>query len=694
MDEVCDKVKAVGDERLVAALCDEFREHEVIMRLIRDVLMFLDNQYAIPEKLVPVYQLGLLLFRDKVVREVSVHGRLKPLLLDAVRREREGEMIDRRRMKEATTMLVHVNVSSLEVYVLDFEGPFLAQTAAYYQSEARRYFADNNCSDYLIKVEQRMAEEEQRCEAYLNHSSLPKVRLCVQEELIGRYAKALVDDEKSGAVPMMRLGQDDDLRRMYALFSHLSHTAKPNPVDFIRDAMAGLIKQTGQQIVNDKEAARHPHVFMAQCLAVRQRFTHYVEFSFSNDRAFVRALKEALEWFLNSDGRSAHYLSLYVDDLIRHQMKLQSETDIDLRLNDVISIFRHLQDKDLFEEHYKAQLAQRLLAGGASAVSGEVERSLIGKLKAESGHQFTSRLEGMFKDMELSKQLQQSYHSSYSLSFPSSSPSTELTVQVLTTGFWPLPPPVPIQLPSSCQSLLTHFSSFYASVHSGRRLTWHPSQSTAELRCTFDSGRKEVLVHAYAMAVLLLYNSAESYTFGQLLQLTRIPRFDLARHLLSLAHPSVRLLKKTPNTRLLEDGHSFAYNTAYTSKLYRNKPPLLSKQMIQGALGAGLAGSPAAGGMAGSAGGEGGDAMVEGEGEALPPSVLEARKNRVEASVVRIMKARKSMEHGQLMEEVAKQLSGRFAVEAAFCKKRIEALIEREYIARDKDNRRMYHYLA
>ena len=753
MDRVCEAVRLTSDERFLSSLCDEYWEHETLMVLIRDFLMYLDREFCRKHKLPPVYDLGLLLFRDRVVRQGGVHERLKALMLDSVRREREGELIDRRRMKEATMLLVRVNVGNMEVYRIDFEQPFLSQTHTYYQQEAQRYFADNSCSDYLAKVELRMMEEEARCDAYLDHSSKAKVQAAIQEELIGNYAKAIVDDEKSGAVPMMRNGQDHDLRRMYTLFSHLSHSpaASPssasssspnsggagsssssssgggsggstssssrlNPLDHLRECMAALVKATGIAIVNDKDAARQPHLFMQQCLSVRQQFTRYVEQSFSNDRAFVRSLKESLEAFLNSDARSAHFLSLYLDDLIRRQLRLTSEADVEHRLNEVISLFRYLQDKDVFEEHYKQLLAQRLLAGGGAGLAGEVERSLIGKLKAESGHQFTSRLEGMFKDMELSKALMTAYnqHSAHhpplfaAASSPSSSPnpasSTELSVQVLTTGFWPMPSPTSILLPPPCQSLLSHFSTFYSSLHSGRRLTWQHASSNAELRCTFDSGRKELLVHGYAMVVLLLYNTAESYTFAQLQQLTLIPRFELARHLLSLAHPSVRILRKSPNTKLLEDSHHFAYNTAYTSKLYRNKPPLLSKQMLQGALGggAGGAGGGAAGsgsGAAGSAGGGGADAELGGkrgdaEGDSLPPAVLEARKNRVEASVVRIMKARKSMEHNALLQEVAKQLSSRFAVEPAFVKKRLESLIERDYIERDKDNRRLYHYLA
>eukprot|EP00455_Lapot_gusevi_P049188 TRINITY_DN692_c0_g1_i13.p1 TRINITY_DN692_c0_g1~~TRINITY_DN692_c0_g1_i13.p1 ORF type:complete len:108 (+),score=18.96 TRINITY_DN692_c0_g1_i13:212-535(+) len=67
---------------------------------------------------------------------------------------------------------------------------------------------------------------------------------------------------------------------------------------------------------------------------------------------------------------------------------------------------------------------------------------------------------------------------------------------------------------------------------------------------------------------------------------------------------------------------------------------------------------------------------------------------RVEAAVVRIMKARKTLEHNQLVVEVSKQLSARFPVEPTFIKKRIESLIEREYLERDKNDRRLYHYLA
>ena len=65
----------------------------------------------------------------------------------------------------------------------------------------------------------------------------------------------------------------------------------------------------------------------------------------------------------------------------------------------------------------------------------------------------------------------------------------------------------------------------------------------------------------------------------------------------------------------------------------------------------------------------------------------------IEAAVVRIMKARKQLSHQQLTAEVLSQLAF-FKPNPKIIKRRIEALIDREYLERDPDVPNTYKYLA
>ena len=63
--------------------------------------------------------------------------------------------------------------------------------------------------------------------------------------------------------------------------------------------------------------------------------------------------------------------------------------------------------KDVFEAFYKKDLSKRLLVG--KSASADAEKSMLLKLKQECGAHFTSKLEGMFRDIEVSKDLMTSF---------------------------------------------------------------------------------------------------------------------------------------------------------------------------------------------------------------------------------------------------------------------------------------------
>jgi len=80
--------------------------------------------------------------------------------------------------------------------------------------------------------------------------------------------------------------------------------------------------------------------------------------------------------------------------------------------------------------------------------------------------------------------------------------------------------------------------------------------------------------------------------------------------------------------------------------------------------------------------------------DCVPASVEEDRRHLCEATVVRVMKARKHAKHNDLIAEVTRQLNQRFFPQPQFIKKSIESLLEREYLERNVNDSRMYTYLA
>lgn len=57
---------------------------------------------------------------------------------------------------------------------------------------------------------------------------------------------------------------------------------------------------------------------------------------------------------------------------------------------------------------------------------------------------------------------------------------------------------------------------------------------------------------------------------------------------------------------------------------------------------------------------------------------------QIDAAIVRVMKTRKTLSHKLLVAELLQQL--KFPIRQSDLKKRIESLIDREYLERDDDN--------
>jgi cullin 3 len=683
-DGVCDKITqhllttvqmlaTTRDDSLLRAMATTWKEHQITMTMIRDILMYMDRIYIQQSKRRPVYDLGLHLFRVTVWEHPAVRARVVDLLLEAIAKERKGYLTDDRDLfKAIVAMLLEIgNASSYTtaVYHNDFEAPFLATTQEYYHTESLHYLSSATASDYVRKAAARLQEEKERANALQLPMTTegPLINL-VQTEWIERHALQLVEMETTGFSALLQQdAKAEDMLQMYDLFVRV-----PQSVDHLRDALAERIKADGHQLMVDQEAGQaDPSAFLRGVLRMRQKYQAIVTHSFRNEKKAQKRLRESFEHFLNADARAASCLAVYVDELLRVGLRGATDEQVTEQLQEAITVFRYLSDKDVFESFYKQHLAKRLL--GARSVSDDVERTMVSLLKAECGYQFTTKLEGMFNDMRISRETRDKYKT-HKRQQPLSV-VVDMDVDVLTTGYWPSQNVPPCTLPEPIQTAISHFSKFYLTEHTGRKLSWQTSAGAAELRANFPGGRRhELCVSTYQMCILLLFNEEDTITLGQVRARTQIPDSELRRHLISLCTPKNRILKKGSKGRgITSDTDTFAYNAEYTSKLKRVRIPLVKETSLSA---------------------DGSKEKTSVPLSAVPVAVEEDRRHLVEAALVRIMKARRRSDHNELIAEVTKQLSVRFNPTPQFIKKRIESLIEREYLERAEEEHRVYQYVA
>lgn len=661
------------------------------MIMVRDILMYMDRTYIMQQRRRPVYELGLHLFRVSVWEHPNVKERASELLMLAIASERAGLLTDDRSiLKQVLSMLLELGrADSSNVYENDFEGPFLSRSMEFYHTESLEYLSRNTAIDYVTKATRRLEEEKGRSLALaLPVTTDNQLQQIIETELIERHARTLVDMENSGFAALLK---DDtklhEMRDMYDLFVRV-----PASVDNLREALADRIKADGKALISDQEkGASDPPAFVRGVLSMRERYDKVLEVSFRGEKKTKKRMKESFEDFLNVDARAASCLSVYVDELLRVSLRGASEEQVTQKLQQVIIVFRYLSDKDVFESFYKQHLAKRLLGG--RSVGDDAERAMVSQLKAECGYQFTSKLEGMFNDMRISHDLQDSYKDykrrQESSGESSGSKPVDIEVDVLTNGYWPSQNVPACTLPTPIQDAIERYTVFYLNKHTGRKLSWQTSAGQAELKATFGSApdsyrRHELCVSTYQMCILLLFNENTSLTLGQIRTKTHIPDMELRRHLISLCTPKNRILKKGSKGRgISSDDDTFTFNPEYTSKLKRVRIPLVKESSVTKS-GDGAAGDVAAAASAAQSAADG----------SVPLPVEEDRRHLVEAAIVRIMKARKALSHNDLIAEVTRQLSVRFNPSPQFVKKRVESLIEREYLERSEDDHRVYNYVA
>ncbi|KAF9534666.1 ubiquitin-protein ligase [Crepidotus variabilis] len=666
-----EKAETLSDVDLLRYYATEWDRYTTGANYLNRLFTYLNRYWVKRERdegkkgVFQVYTLALAQWKEHFFMNIQKdNAKLAAATLRLITQQRNGETIDQGLVKKVVDSFVSLgldiadpNKECLDVYREQFETPFIQATEQYYKKESETFLAENSVPDYLKKAEERLREEENRVERYLHTKTRKELISKCENVLIREHGELMWESFQN----LLDFDQDEDLQRMYALLARIPEGLEPLRKRFeahVKNAgLAAISKLVGEGGTNVDSL--DPKAYVDALLEVHQKNSEIVNRSFKGEAGFAASLDKACREFVNrnaatgsSSTKSPELIAKHADMLLRKNNKMAEEDDLEGALNRVMILFKYLEDKDVFQTFYTTKLSKRLIHGVSA--SDEAEASMISKLKEACGFEYTNKLQRMFTDMSLSKDLTDSFkdrmaqnHDDMEIAF---------SIMVLGTNFWPLNPPAhEFVIPTEILPTYDRFSKYYQTKHSGRKLTWLWNYSKNELRTNYLNQKYILMTSSYQMAVLLQYNQNDTMSLEELGTATSISKEILTQVLAVLVKAKILINEET---------EQYDLNPNFKSKKIRVNLNLPIK------------------------------AEVKAESADVLKAVDEDRKYVIQATIVRIMKARKTMKNQALIQEVISQISQRFAPKIPDIKKAIETLLEKEYMERVEGSKDTFAYIA
>lgn len=556
--------------------------------------------------------------------------RLYEMINIKINNYRDGNTIDFYLIKNVLSIFDDIDK---KIYLEEYIPSFLEGLQMYYRVKSAKLLAENS-SDGMIDKYIKLVHENIDAEWLLietNFRSLTK-----EKSLKILYDVFIKDNSENLLNAFEKYIRNDDysnINMAYLLFLYIDDGKK---------LMSGRVTDIITSLCTEHLNAE-PDILIESFIQIYDKFIVILDNPCNNDNAIALAIKCAFSNILNKENPKFKYEEIFAQ-YINKTLKTPDNPNIEAHLKKLIYLVNCFTSKDLFEEYYRILLSKRFLAQQIPNV--DIEMFFIQQLKVAIGVTFTVKLTGIINDVVSCKE-----HSSEWENKISELGLIDNEVQVLTNTHWPSLIKPSVKLPEQLQKVVDNFNKFYVGKFSQRKLEFILSQGTVNVKAKLNKVTYEFILNTLQAVVLNAFNFKSSYVMFDLIEYTGIPGEMLAKILHSLYNEKVKILLKNENT--------FTINDKYVSKLRKVKIPMVSLE----------------------------------ENKTNTNKLTEERSMLIDMALVRIMKTRKVLSFPNLLLEVQRQITF-FKADTPSIKKRIESLIEREYLERDENDSTTFKYLA
>lgn len=362
------------EEEFIKNVLNEWNEHLQSMKFISDVLMYLNRVYIKEQNKLLVYDLGVKLFKDYIIKyqDNQVGNKMIDILISDIQKNRTGDISSGNSTNIVSVVSMfeslHEDIGASDLNVFEnyyqkyFEPVFLSTSETFLNELVGQFLSYDSGLKYLVETDLFLKNEIDRVTFYLPESTLPKLVDLLHNILIKSQLDNIINMSdglqywiqpiKSNIIADNSISDQLDKTQitfLNTLYS-LNHKIDEN-CELLKTRLKDIIIKEGSQFplliknsLTPKDASKKPpstnsaifaNKWINSVLLYRDQFSNIVKQAFNRDFSMDQYIISAIQDFINIKVKksndpnlitvnAAELLSVHMDSIIKQFLKPSS----------------------------------------------------------------------------------------------------------------------------------------------------------------------------------------------------------------------------------------------------------------------------------------------------------------------------------------------------------------------------------
>jgi len=648
---------------------------EVTTNVIHNILFYTHNRY---KALGIIPQCSKEYFNTLVLHNPGIHRRMTESLVALSELARSDETSLTIIRDSCSVLRKLSDPGSRALYEEFFETPYFENCVLSINEFAEEELK-KECPVCICEIESFIKNEERRAQLYDPQTAI-RVHDLVMQKLVKDRANEIMS-MNHGLFDMMDNKEFDNVRVLYNLFKPIPECLtqlQGKLEEYVVVASNSLMDPLRREVEKAEKAAKSVESdfvmkredavkVIGRILSIKAIVEETVNECFIEEEkpAFLEHMKAGLKHVMNDEQLPmARFLSIYIDQLITVDFAKSQEAAVDKAIGEVIALFICLDGRDAFERFYIQHLYYRLLVNLKQEYI-DTELHIAERLRECCGPEFYTKAKNLIGAFQAAFSMTQE--------FVPIATNSDLNPLVLTRIVDDIPMVLnnytALTLPPNIVKVFKEFDDFYMQKRGKKgHLLVLCNFGNANLQARLGGTKYSFVASTMQMLILVKMNEHPRLSVKDLADRLSVKPSIIMEPLRMMLGRKL-LLRKSENPEKAEKGLVKETDLVWVNPKYSPGKPRVTL----------FANTPA----------DSTFKLDEGKDK-----MEESRFHELQAQVVRVMKARKTLESNSIFMEVFKIVSHRFHPSVELFKTVIDWLLEHGYLERDDDDNKVFHYLA